>query len=56
MFHISLALINMGEVCSVLKRNPLDLLDMIKEQLHCDLLCFVLRAVQQECRNLDLAE
>jgi hypothetical protein len=54
MLHVALALIHMREVCSIVQRDPLDLLDVVKEGLHGYVLSLVLYAVDQESVGLDL--
>lgn len=54
MFHVLLPLLNMGEMCSIVQCDPLNLLDMIKERLHGDILSLIFCSVEQQCRNPDV--
>ena len=54
MLHVALPLINMGKVCSIVQRDPLDLLNMVKKWLHCHVLSLILYPVDQKGGDLDI--
>lgn len=56
MFQVLLPLVDMGEVRSIVQCDPFDLLDMVEERLHRHVLSFILCAVDQEGRGLDIAQ
>lgn len=56
MFHGFLTLIDVGKMCSVIKCDPLDLLNVIEEWLHRHVLCFIFCTIDQKSRSLNLAQ
>lgn len=52
MLDVTLSLIYMREMCGVVQRDPLHLLNEVEEWLHCHVLSFILCTVEQERRNL----
>lgn len=48
MLHVALPLVNMGEMSSIVQRDPFDLRNSVKEWLHGHVLSLVLYPVDQE--------
>lgn len=56
MLHVALALINMGKVCSIVQRDPLDVPDVVKKRLHGYVLSLILYAVDQKGGDFDFGQ
>jgi hypothetical protein len=52
--HVFLTLIDVRKMRCVINGNPLGLLDVVEEGLHCNILSFILRTIYQKRRDLDL--
>lgn len=48
MLHVALPLVNMGEMSSIVQRDPFDLRNAVKEWLHGYVLSLILYPVDQE--------
>jgi hypothetical protein len=51
---VLLPLINVRKVRCIIEGNPLGLLDVVEEGLHCNILRFILRTIYKKRRDFDL--
>lgn len=48
MLHVLLPLINVGKMGCVVQSHPFNMLNVVEERLHCDILGLVLRSVDEK--------